>query len=177
VEVWEQHEGEPDEAYVRFLYYRNLGPTRSLNAAYQLYVESGEIETKEKAVVVAPKRAKSCRASGQWKEDSSNYQWEFRANQWDIHIMSQSSRVVVDSFFKGLAVLATQNLNLLQSGLYRPKNYLQLLEGLTLVGSFITPEVIATWAAITNGDGPQREVPTPAPGNVSSINDSKRRAV
>jgi hypothetical protein len=171
VEVWEQHEGEPDEAYVRFLYYRNLGPTRSLNAAYQLYVESGEIETKEKAVVVAKKRVKTCRASGQWTEDSTDYQWEFRANQWDIHIMSQSSRVVVDSFFKGLAVLATQNLELLQSGSYRPKNYLQLLEGLTLVGSFITPEVISTWAAIANGNGPQRDVP--APGNVSSI-DAKR---
>jgi hypothetical protein len=48
MEVWEQHEGESDEAYVRFQYYRHLGPTRSLTTAYYRYINSGEIESKGK---------------------------------------------------------------------------------------------------------------------------------
>jgi hypothetical protein len=173
VEVWEQHEGEPDEAYVRFLYYRNMGPTRSLDAAYQQYVESGEIETKEKGIIVAPKRTKTPRANGQWKEDSSSYQWEFRANKWDIHMLKIAGKSVISDFYKLLAVTTNQTLEAMRSGKLLPQTYGQALEGLQILGNFVQPEAAADWT-LESTVQPEQHITTPE--NVSSI-DSKRRAV
>jgi hypothetical protein len=173
-DIWDQHEGEPDESYVRFLYYRNLGPTRSLADAYHFYIQAGEIETKEKAIVKASKRRKTLHVSGQWYDDSAKYQWEYRANQWDIHILSQSGRVVIDSFFKALANMATQSLELLQTGQLRPVSYSQLLEGLTLVGSFITPEALESWQHIANNNRADSEPEGGSgTGNISRIQDKR----
>jgi hypothetical protein len=173
MEVWEQHDGEPDEAYVRFLYYRNLGPTRSLDAAYLVYVESGEIESKEKGVIVAPKRAKPLRASGQWKEDSSNYQWEFRSNRWDIHMLKIAGKSVISDFYKLLAVMTSQTLDAVRGGQLVPKTYSQALEGLQTLGNFISPEAAADW--VLDGDNGTEKIQE-QPANVSSI-ESKRKAV
>jgi hypothetical protein len=33
---WDQQSGEPDNVYARFLFYRSLGPSRSMDMVYRL---------------------------------------------------------------------------------------------------------------------------------------------
>lgn len=69
--------GEPEAAYARFLVYRSMGPSRSLERAYQLATNSKEPQ----------------QVSGQWTSDSTRWEWVRRANEWDIHnLLTQSER-------------------------------------------------------------------------------------
>src|SRR5258707_13385220 len=73
---WSQREGEPDGAYARFLVYCHLGPSRSIDAAYQ-------------TVAGAAKGSKR-RAPGQWFRDSQQWEWHRRAEAWDIFHLRQA---------------------------------------------------------------------------------------
>ena len=78
-DIWEQQPGESDAAYVRFLLYRNLGPARSIDAAYQMMNNEGHQ-----------------RAPGQWKRDSVTHRWQERAQAWDVHnLLTQGQRAAV----------------------------------------------------------------------------------
>jgi hypothetical protein len=174
MEVWEQQEGESDEAYVRFQYYMHLGPTRSLQAAYYWYLNSGEIESKEKGIVRATKSHKKPQVPGNWIDESKKYQWPFRANQWDIHNLSVAGRAVITDFYKMLAEITSQHLETIKEGHLIPRTYGEMLEGITLIGSLVSPEAVAAWHNLNTSD--KSEEPAPKPENVSSI-DAKRRAV
>jgi hypothetical protein len=59
----------PDEsaaAYARFLAYRNLGPARTLDAAYRAFRG-------------VPEGSKRCRRPGQWQRESVQFNWAARA--------------------------------------------------------------------------------------------------
>jgi hypothetical protein len=64
---WLQAEGEPDEAYVAFGWFRDFGPLRTLDAVWRAH--SG------------PNRAP--RAPGNWKRWKSRYDWSARAQAYD----------------------------------------------------------------------------------------------
>jgi hypothetical protein len=156
MEIWEQQEGEPDISYIRFLYYRNLGPERTLEKAYNSYVYSGEIETTEKAIVTAKKSHKRLyKIPGIWSDDSSKYRWIYRANQYDIHNLSISGKVIIDRVYKSLAVFSEQLLEIMKQGEIRPKNFDQLLEGLTLVANILSPESVEAWRQSANSSDNQ----------------------
>jgi hypothetical protein len=179
MEAWEQHEGEPEDSYIRFLYYRNLGPTRSLDAAYLLYVQSGEIETKEKGVVLVTKRNKPSRASGQWREDASTYSWEFRANQWDINNLSIAGKSVISDFYEMLSLMTFQTLETIREGKLKPTSYSQILEGMALIGSIVSPEAIAAWRDSASTDRQKLATPDQTgheDNNISSIDAKRKRA-
>jgi hypothetical protein len=94
-EVWEQLEGEPDAAYARFLSYRNLGPARSLNLAYQ--VRRGP---SREGPSVAGRRQKASkggqRAPGSWYQECVRFDWKRRAEAWDVHtFMGTGEQAVV----------------------------------------------------------------------------------
>jgi hypothetical protein len=174
MEVWEQHEGEPGKAYERFLFYRDLGPTRSLDAAYEAYINSEAFEAPNtKSLEKASRGIKRYRAPGQWREDCVTYQWVFRANQWDIFMLSVAGKSVISDFYKLLAVMTNQTLETMRKGQLVPVTYGQALEGLQILGNYVSPEAVAAWA-LDSGD--KTEEPAPEPENVSSI-DAKRRAV
>jgi hypothetical protein len=146
--VWEQQPFEGDASHTRFLTYRNLGPTRSLLGAYEFYCyskEAAEENQHVKDIVKAKKSYKKLNIPGSWIADSSNNLWEFRANQWDINILSVAGREVIDNFYKSLAVHTRQLLEVMQEGKLLPRSYQELAEGLALIGSFITPEAVAAW--------------------------------
>ena len=75
---WDQQPDESNAAYARFLAYRNLGPTRSIEKAYQETIRNGTKQTK---------------SNHQWKADSTRHNWRDRATAWDVdRLLSQGER-------------------------------------------------------------------------------------
>jgi hypothetical protein len=70
---WERQEGESAKAYKAFATYRDLGPKRSLNAAY----------TKSRGVKGASKER---RATGTWHRWAIEHHWVARATAYDDHV-------------------------------------------------------------------------------------------
>jgi hypothetical protein len=71
---WEQREDESNAAYARFLAYRNLGPLRTLQKAYEAY----QADQPEK------NRNKTKKFTQQWANDSTGFGWVDRATAWDV---------------------------------------------------------------------------------------------
>jgi hypothetical protein len=90
-EPWEQLRGEPKESYCRFLFYRNLGPGRSLNLAYRTYLNTIPVDPAQPGNAL--KGVKPRRAPANWLDDSSRYRWTERAVEWDI---AQLERIGID---------------------------------------------------------------------------------
>jgi len=135
---WEQLSGEPDAAYTRFLIYRNLGPARSLDAAYRAFVGSS-----------ATKRAKTqAKANGQWTKDSAQWNWDERARAWDIALLSQMVPEAAVTILNLINETARVALETLKFGKLKPRTWNALSETVTILASFISPETIK--AAIDN---------------------------
>lgn len=126
---WEQMDGEPDAAYRRFLEYRNLGPARSIDAAFRAQ---------------APKRTeKHQRAAGQWKSDSVQFHWQERATAWDIEMLTDAGRDAVIKFIGALDKLAEKTLLALERKAVKPNNWHEIIEAVNILGSFIPAETVA----------------------------------
>lgn len=125
---WDQLPGEPPEAYARFLIYRNLGPARSLDAAYQ---------------ASAPKRSKSPSVSGQWKDDSADYNWRERAARWDVAQLSVVVPEATGLIFQSIAEYAKIILEALQERKHTPRTWAELKDGLVVLSTLVSPDVIA----------------------------------
>lgn len=83
---WEQQSGEPDAAYIRFQFYRNLGPCRTLTKAFVAAMES---------VGEDPKSVKRRRVPGLWHDDCRVYHWVNRVHKWDIHTLDEAGEKTV----------------------------------------------------------------------------------
>lgn len=134
---WEQREDESDAAYARFLVYRNLGPARSLDAAYAL------VATKRVKSRGSPKIDTARRASGQWVQDSAAFDWAARATAWDVQVLTEVGRRAVVNFIHALELVSLKTLNELLNPKRRPANWHQLMEAVNLLGSFIPAETVA----------------------------------
>src|SRR5579871_3562506 len=93
---WDQQPEEPDAAYARFLVYRNLGPSRSIDAAYH---SAGAINAEAK-------RSKAKRASSTWFLEASQWNWQARAEAWDVFMLLASGQRVVTRFIAALDKLS-----------------------------------------------------------------------
>jgi hypothetical protein len=139
---WDQRETESTAAYARFLTYRNLGPTRSLDAAYQIY--SG--------VPVGAKKPK--RRPGSWQRECRDLDWTARAEAWDVSMLSESSARVVVTVIRALEAASVRVLEgLLEPG-SKPKGWSELLEGLMRLVPYVPPEMVKAvqaqqWSAST----------------------------
>lgn len=145
---WEQLPGEPPEAYARFLIYRNLGPARSLDAAY--------------AISNITKRKKSESASGQWREDSTAYHWRERAARWDVAQLSVVVPETTGLIFQAIAEYAKIVLEELQARKQKPRTWSELKEGLVVLSTLVSPDVIAHAA---NHSGDAGDAPAPDGGD------------
>ncbi len=125
---WEQQPGEPAEAYVRFLEYRNLGPARSIDAAYAVSNK------------IAPNRAKPRRASGQWDADSATYRWVERAAAWDIETFSTIGQQAVIKFIAAIDKFAEKTLAAMEST--EPRNWSDILDTIELLSRLIPSETV-----------------------------------
>jgi hypothetical protein len=67
---WERRPDEPARWYERFLLYRNLGPGRTLAAAYALAVRQEGLATP--------------RLPARWSQIAATWQWETRSAAWDV---------------------------------------------------------------------------------------------
>lgn len=137
--TWEQLSDEPNEAYARFLIYRNLGASRSLDAAYLI------------AGPTATKRNKTQRANGQWTKDSAAYKWRDRASNWDSWQLVNVVPEATTTIFKLINQSAKVALEQLVSGNIKPTNFTELKEMVVILAGFISPEVIT--ATIDNERG------------------------
>lgn len=125
--AWEQREGEPNEAYARFLVYRNLGVTRTLDRAYRAFVGN---------------RRKSSERSGTWQENATRFNWSERASDWDIDYLVSSGRDAAIAFVNALEKLAVKSLSALEDDKMQPKDWKQVLEAVNIIGSFIPAETV-----------------------------------
>jgi len=149
---WEQLPGEPDTAYVRFLIYRDLGPSRSIDSAYAAATAGS-----------APNGTKAHRrANGQWKHDSAEYHWPERARAWDIAVLSELVPETASLIFTTINEAARVTLEKLREGKLKPRTWPQLLESVTILAGFISPEVISATVDHAANDGP---VPSQADGD------------
>jgi hypothetical protein len=131
-EPWDQRPDEAPAAYARFLTYRNLGPTRSLDAAYQIYG----------GAPVGAKKPK--RRPGSWQRECRDLDWTARAEAWDVSILSKSSARVAVAIIQALEAASVKVLaGLLEPG-SKPKGWSEQLEGLMTLLPYVPPEVVKT---------------------------------
>jgi hypothetical protein len=128
---WEQREGEPNEAYARFLVYRNLGVGRTLDAAYSV------------SNSVGIKRNKSERSGGQWHDDSAAWDWKDRSAAWDIEVLAEVGRGVVAKFVGAIDLSFGVIIQQLASGNIKPKSWSAVLGAITTLGAFIPQETVS----------------------------------
>jgi hypothetical protein len=86
IKPWDRQRNEPEAAFLRFTVYRSLGPARSLQAAYERFLEdSGG----------ASKGTKRHRVPGQWRRDCAAHDWVSRARAWDIESFAELGQAAV----------------------------------------------------------------------------------
>jgi hypothetical protein len=138
-------QGEPQEDFSHFLAYRNLGPGRSIDAAY--FCSKVSPRSKRKRTPLAK------RASGKWMEASAKWHWPDRAIAWDIENLEVQGRAVVTMYFAALQKAALKILVALDGKNIRPKGWQGVLDGLHELSNVIPPETVAALRAHTGSPG------------------------
>lgn len=121
--LWEQLEGEPGAAYARFLLYRNLGPTRSLDTAYQV--------TKSDSSLQAP---------GNWAAESNRYQWVERSTAWDIEMLAAYGERAIIDYVAAIRKIAQKSLEALERESIKPKDWKSAISGIELLARLISAD-------------------------------------
>lgn len=124
-EIWEQQESESNEAYARFLVYRNLGVSRSVQMARKLTAKKGEKGR-----------------SGAIERESADFNWQERASAWDIFNLEQSGRNTVVAFIGALEKLAYKSLQALDNDKIHPENWEEVVKAVNILGGFIPAETV-----------------------------------
>lgn len=132
--VWDQLEGEPNEAYARFLVYRDLGPNRSVILAYDSFRPNAP-QSKEN-----PTRS----ASRAWWENYRVFRWKGRALAWDVSQLANAVPEAATTIFRLISETAKACLAEIANGNIKPQSFAELKEMVVILGGFISPEVIST---------------------------------
>ena len=132
-EPWDKLSSESNEAYSRFLIYRNIGPRRSLKRAYLHYLRVYD------EFAGGPKRL---HVPGQWHADSANNSWRDRATAWDIRNLSKYGASVAVLHVRAIAILAGKNARYAERLKPGDNGYSDLLASIRTVAEFLTPEVV-----------------------------------
>jgi hypothetical protein len=147
---WEKKDGEPDEAYARFLMYRGLGPGRSVLAAYNLFTR-----TFRNAAQNSPKTP--TQVPGHWSDDCARWSWVDRAHAWDVHVLhTHGERLSV--LWVGILTLAAEKCaqKLAQPGC-RPKDFMQAVSVIDKLSAFLTPDAIKSLQPDHGPAGPKQK--------------------
>lgn len=137
-EPWAQLPGEPDEAYARFLLYRNIGPGRSQQAAYDTYL----LTFRNAGPPPAGKSAKKPQVPGHWNDDSAKYRWVDRATAWDIHQLQHQGPELARLWAGILIAAARKCAEKLAHPNCRPKDFMQALAVVDKLAPFLSPDAV-----------------------------------
>lgn len=134
---WDQQPGEPGEAFARFLLYRNLGPGRSLQLAYETYVG-----TFRNANADATKGNKKPQVPGHWGDDSARWRWVDRASAWDIHTLSTHGQRLSALWVGILLAAAEKCAQKLAQPNCKPKDFMQAVSVIDRLAPFLSPDAV-----------------------------------
>jgi hypothetical protein len=151
---WDQWPGESDPAYARFTAYLSLGPSRSLEAAYQAMLPKQER---------ASEGVKRRRPPGQWYRDSGAYCWVKRALAWDIANMAAAGDRATAAYVHAVQACAARVVESL-TRLPGPADWKEFLETLKTLAALIPAETVASVR-----DTPPEHLPGQHPDNVRTV--------
>lgn len=119
---WDQLPGEPDASYARFLVYRNLGPGRSLRDAY------------------GATKGRKRHPSGHYQREAADYDWQARAQSWDVvQLREQGLRSAV-MFFTGLERVLERSLAILEQA--EPESFVEAVDVLERMAKYFDPNLV-----------------------------------
>lgn len=151
-QAWDRRDGEPAEAYARFLTYRNLGPGRTLALAAQLHTGGS-------------KRKKTL--AGHWCGESSKHDWIERATAWDIDRLTKQGDELCRYWIGILVSVARKAAERLADPRCKPTTFAQCINVIEKLSPFLTPDVLKSLqpaapppppAELELGDGEDRSV-------------------
>jgi hypothetical protein len=150
---WLRQQGEPEAAYARFLIYRNLGPARSVRAAYLEH--AGAAEGRERQI------------PGSWQRECARWSWVSRAESWDCHVFTTAGEQAVVALVHAFRDLGRACVRRMAGR--APKTWDELLRSLEFLARVIPKESIAGLharlaAAGPGQGGPAEAAPGPAAG-------------
>lgn len=119
---WDQQEGEDAAAYYRFCVYLFLGPSRSINRAYEAAMREVDSEPKS--------------APGIWRRNSVEYRWVERSRQFDISMLQERGQAGVLALVDAVTE-AAQKLALAFRDLPGPATWEEAVKGLAALGNVI----------------------------------------
>jgi hypothetical protein len=122
---WDQLPGEPDEAYARFLIYRNLGLTRSVAKAR-----------------VSRKGKKGEGSSGCWSSDSATYAWVKRAVAWDIDNLKAHGPRLAVVWAECVMAIAEKTLSYLRDAKSKPKSFDSVVNAVEKLAKYVSADAL-----------------------------------
>ncbi len=150
---WDRRRDEPKEAYARFLIYRNLGPARSLDRAYEVYLAMSGQETK------------GLERPGSWARDSVAHQWANRATDWDGEVLRTIGVRSIARFLGIVDEACRRTLAALQDEKLRPANWAEILQAIEMLGQFFITTALER--AVDRPQSPDRAKILPGPKSAS----------
>lgn len=150
---WERLEGEPAAAYARFLVYRNLGPTRTLQRAWEAHLQAGRRGRGGRNRTKSDAEPATHRSST-WAANAVAFQWSERAREWDIAMLSQVGAEAVVDFVNILRLYAARTLEALNDGgAIKPDGFGQITAAVNTLGALIPAETVEAVQSIAGSGG------------------------
>lgn len=130
--IWDQLENESNAAYARFLSYRNLGPMRTLQKAYEAYQAAQPVRNRKKAQ--SP--------TGTWNEDSATYNWRERATAWDVDALLNQGERTATLYMAAVSAYVEMVYEALSERVIRPNDFDSLSKSIELLHKLLPGETI-----------------------------------
>jgi hypothetical protein len=133
---WDKQPAESEQLYIRFLMYRNLGPTRTLRKAWFKWLAEQDLlpESKEDQ--------KKLQVSSTWAQPCALHKWAARAAAWDISNMTAyGSRTAVcyAMTMSDVSVKVSQAVKVHKPG---DHEWTHILNTLRVLAEYLSPEVV-----------------------------------
>lgn len=91
IHPWDKQPRESSEAYAAFCVYRDLGPSRTLAAAYRAYREGTQKRLRGTFSDDAPDKSTGLQVPGSWKKNRISGNWNARAEAYDAHLLRSAT--------------------------------------------------------------------------------------
>lgn len=156
---WDQQPGEPNESFARFLLYRNIGPGRSQQAAYDTYLAT--FRNAAPAAAPAAKGAKKPQVPGHWNDDSARWRWVDRATTYDLHVLHTHGERLAVLWVGILSAAAEKCAQKLADPRCKPRDFMQCVAVIDKLAAFLSPDAVKSLQPPAPPPGPRRQ-PEPA---------------
>lgn len=91
IDPWDRLPRESSEAYAAFCVFRDLGPTRTLAAAYRAYREGTQRHPRGTFSDDASDKSAGLQVPGSWKKTRISNNWNARAEAYDTHLLRSAT--------------------------------------------------------------------------------------